>query len=111
MEVIQNEDLLNNAKLRGEQIKTALSQFPEIQELRGMACMIGLEMPFPVKEFRKTLIKEYGVFTGSSSQANTLRILPSLAVSKTEVEEFIAAFGECLSAFKKQANYAAFFVH
>lgn len=100
VEVIENEGLLENARLRGIQLREALSQFSEISELRGMGCMIGLEMPFPVKEFRKQLIKEFGVFTGSSSQPNTLRILPPLSVSETEVTEFISAFSQCLLAFK-----------
>ena len=101
VEVIEKEGLIENAKLRGEQIKTALSQFLEISEIRGMGCMIGIELPFPAKEFRKSLIEKFGVFTGSSSQANTLRLLPALSVSESEVEAFISAFGECLSTFKK----------
>ncbi len=110
VEVIEKEGLLENAGLRGEQIKKALKQFPEISELRGLGCMIGVEMPFPIRAFRKLLIEKFGVFTGSSSQANTLRILPPITVSETEVTEFISAFGECLSAFKKQPEYEPFFI-
>jgi len=108
VEVIEKENLLRNARLRGIQLKNALTQFSEISEIRGIGCMIGLEMAFPVKSFRKLLIKKFGVFTGSSSQANTLRILPSLSVKETEVTEFISAFGECLAAYKKQSNYESF---
>ncbi len=110
VEVIEKEGLLENAGLRGEQIKKALKQFPEISEIRGLGCMIGVEIPFPIRAFRKLLIEKFGVFTGSSSQANTLRILPPITVSETEVTEFISAFGECLSAFKKQPEYEPFFI-
>lgn len=110
VEVIEKEGLLENARLRGEQLKNALNQFSEISAIRGMGCMIGLEMPFPVKAFRKLLIEEFGVFTGSSSQANTLRILPPLSVKESEVTEFISSFKACLSAFKKQPEYESFFV-
>lgn len=110
VEVIEKEGLLENAGLRGEQIKKALKQFPEISEIRGLGCMIGVEMPFPIRAFRKLLIEKFGMFTGSSSQANTLRILPPITVSETEVTEFISAFGECLSAFKKQPEYEPFFI-
>ncbi len=108
LEVIEQEQLLKNAQLRGEQMIEAFQQFPEIETIRGMGCMIGIDLPFPVKAFRKELIQEYGVFTGSSSQANTLRILPSLAVSSAEVEQFIAAFGACLSNFKSKPIYETF---
>jgi len=110
LDVIEKEGLLENAKLRGLQLKNALKQFSEIKEIRGMGCMIGLEMPFPIKEFRKLLIKKFGVFTGSSSQPNTLRILPPLSVQESEVTAFITAFADGLSAFKKQPEYESFFV-
>ena len=92
VEVIESEGLLENATKRGNQLKNAFSQFSEVLEIRGMGCMIGLEMPFPVKPFRSLLVEKFGVFTGSSSQPNTLRILPPLTVSELEVEEFIEKF-------------------
>lgn len=100
VEVIEKEGLLENARLRGEQLKNGLQQFEQVLEIRGMGCMIGLEMPFAVKDFRKLLVEKFKVFTGSSSQANTLRILPPLTVNESEVDEFINIFGECLSTFK-----------
>ena len=100
VEVIEKEDLLKNAVDRGNQIKTALSKFPEILEIRGMGCMIGLKMPFPVKAFRSLLVEKFGVFTGSSSQPDTLRILPPLTVSESELNEFIEKFTACLSAYQ-----------
>ncbi len=102
VEVMEKEALLENVIERGHQLKTELSQFKEVLEVRGMGCMIGLEMPFPVKAFRTLLVEKFGVFTGSSSQPNTLRILPPLTVSEAEVTEFIGKFKEgiveyCLS--------------
>ena len=102
IEVMEKEGLIENARLRGEQLKTALKPFSEIVEIRGMGCMIGLEMSFSVKAFRKFLIEEFGVFTGSSSQPNSLRILPPLSVKASEVTEFISLFENGLSTFKKE---------
>lgn len=101
VEVIEQENLLKNATKRGEQLKNALQQIAEVIEVRGMGCMLGVDLPFPIKEFRKLLITKFGVFTGSSSQANTLRILPPLSVSKSEVDVFLQAFQNCLLEFKK----------
>lgn len=110
LEVLEQENLLENAHLRGEQLRTALCPFPEVQEVRGMGCMIGLKMTFPVKGFRKLLIEKFGLFTGASSEAHTLRILPPLSVSADEVDTFVAAFAEGLKSYKKQTSYEPFSV-
>lgn len=96
VEVMEEEGLLENAILRGNQLKNALGQFEEVLEVRGMGCMLGLEMPFPVKEFRRLLVEKFGAFTGSASLPNTLRILPPLTVSEWEVDEFIEKFRAAL---------------
>jgi acetylornithine aminotransferase len=100
LEIIENEELIENAAKRGEELKAALSQFAEVKEVRGMGCMIGVEMKFPVAPFRKKLIDEFAVFTGSSTQPNTVRILPPLSLGDAEIECFIDAFDNCLQAHK-----------
>lgn len=105
VEVIQSEQLLENAILRGQQLTQALDQFEEVLEIRGMGCMLGLRMPFPVKEFRKALVEKYGVFTGSSSVKNTLRILPPLTVTASEVNEFIEKFKACLLNYNPKPTH------
>lgn len=102
LEIIEQEELLINAIERGDQLKTALSQFSEIKEIRGRGCMIGVEMPFPIKAFRKLLIEKFNVFTGASSEPHTLRILPPLSVSYQQIEAFIHQFNHCLSTYQKQ---------
>lgn len=104
LEVIENEELLENALLRGEQLKAGFSNFKTAQEVRGLGCMVGVELPFSAKPFRKKLLDEFGVFTGSSSQPNTLRILPPLSVSKEEVKLFLSAFEECFATYKVEEN-------
>ena len=99
VEVIQKEDLMKNATLRGNQLKEAFSKMEEVLEVRGMGCMIGIELPFPIKAFRKFLVKEYHVFIGSASTPNTLRILPPLTVTESEIVEFIGKFKTALSHY------------
>ena len=110
LEIIENENLVSNANDMGTFLINSLLQFSEIKEIRGKGCMIGIELTFPIKEFRKVLIEKYRVFTGSSTQPNTLRILPPLTVNKKEIDEFINAFGSCLQEFKKSSNYEPFFI-
>ena len=64
--------------------------------------MIGLEFEFPVKDVRMELVEKYGVLTGSASNPNVLRILPSLGIGKSEVDTLIQALKEIL--LKKENN-------
>lgn len=100
VEVIQKEALIKNASLRGQQLIEAFKKIDEVLEIRGMGCMIGIDMPFPIKEFRKFLVKQFQIFTGSSSLPNTLRILPPLTVSESEIIEFIEKFKMALSLYQ-----------
>ena len=61
--------------------------------------MIGIEYDFPVKDLRNKLLFEHKMFTGVAG-ANTIRLLPSLALGKTEADLF-------LEALKKEVSVAA----
>jgi acetylornithine/N-succinyldiaminopimelate aminotransferase len=98
LEVIENERLIENAATQGERLKAELQGLDGIKEIRGKGLMIGVEFEFPVAPFRKKLMEEFGVFTGSSSNKNTMRLLPPLCLSDAEVEEFLSAFKACLEA-------------
>lgn len=98
LEVIENEQLIENAARQGERLKAELNGLEGIKEIRGKGLMIGVEFEFPAAPFRKKLMEEFGVFTGSSSNKNTMRLLPPLCVSDEEVAEFLGAFKACLEA-------------
>lgn len=98
LEVIENEQLIQNAAAQGEHLKAELQGLDSIREIRGRGLMLGVEFEFPAAPFRKKLMEGFGVFTGSSSNKNTVRLLPPLCVSDAEVEEFSEAFKACLEA-------------
>jgi acetylornithine aminotransferase len=98
LEVIENEQLIENAAKQGDRLKAELQGLEGIKEIRGRGLMIGVEFEFPAVPFRKKLMEEFGVFTGSSSNKNTMRLLPPLCVNDEEVEEFLGAFRACLEA-------------
>lgn len=98
LEVIENEQLIENAAKQGDRLKAELQGLEGIKEIRGRGLMIGVEFEFPAAPFRKKLMEEFSVFTGSSSNKNTMRLLPPLCVSDEEVEEFLGAFKACLEA-------------
>lgn len=98
LEIIENEALIENAAKQGERLKTELQGLEGINEVRGKGLMIGVEFEFPAAPFRKKLLEEFGVFTGSSSNKNTMRLLPPLCVGDVEMQEFLGAFKACLEA-------------
>ena len=96
LNVLEKEHLIENALVLGDYLKEAFLNIPQIKEVRGLGLMIGIELDQPCTEIRNTLLSEYKIFTGSSSNKNTLRILPSLAVTIEEIDQFIHALKNIL---------------
>ncbi len=96
LEVIQKENLVENARRMGGALTDALKSFSEIKEIRGQGLMIGLEFDFPTAALRKQLLFEYGVFTGSASNPNIVRLLPALNIGPKEADRFIDCLNKAL---------------
>jgi acetylornithine/N-succinyldiaminopimelate aminotransferase len=92
LEVMDDESLTNNALEIGEYLSTALAQMPGVKEVRGKGLMIGVEMEFPIKDMRNALLFEHYILTGNSSNANTIRLLPPLNITKQQAKKVLKAF-------------------
>jgi acetylornithine aminotransferase len=92
LDVIKNEKLMMNAKAMGDYMIAVLKKIHGVKEVRGRGLMIGVELEFPCEAIRNELIFTHKIFTGSSSNKNTLRLLPPLTLSKEEAEIFLHAF-------------------
>jgi acetylornithine/N-succinyldiaminopimelate aminotransferase len=90
LEVIEQEDLMANAAKLGEFWMEQLKSFPEIKAIRGKGLMIGFDLPDELASLRKDLLFKQSIFTGEA-KPNTVRLLPSLALSKTEADLFLEA--------------------
>ena len=55
MDVIEQENLVENAAKVGNYLLEELKKFPQIKEVRGRGLMIGLEFDEPIKELRHSL--------------------------------------------------------
>jgi acetylornithine aminotransferase len=92
LDVIEKENLVQNAAEVGEYLIDKLKEFaktqPHITEVRGLGLMIGIEFDMPIKEIRTNLVYEQHCFTGAAS-TNILRLLPPLCFSKAECDIFI----------------------
>ncbi len=92
LEVIEKENLIENARLTGEyllsRLNTLQGEVKHIKEVRGRGLMIGIELDIEHKDVRQKLIYDEHCFTGSSS-TNIIRLLPPLCLKKEMVDDFI----------------------
>ena len=88
LEVIESENLLNNADEMGKYLETELKAIPGISNVRGRGLMIGFDVSEEYKELRKNLLSNQKIFTGEA-KPNVIRLLPSLALTKSDAEHFI----------------------
>ncbi len=90
LDVIEQENLVENAKEIGEYIGIQLNKFPRIQEVRGRGSMIGIEFDFPIGELKNNLLAKHNIFVGYAG-TNVIRLLPPLTITKQYVDKFISA--------------------
>ncbi len=93
LEVIRDENLLEHATQMGEYLMNGIREIGGYKELRGRGLMIGIEYDFPVKALRHNLLFTHKLFTGVAG-AHTIRLLPSLALQKTEADRFLEALSK-----------------
>ena len=96
LEIIEQEDLMTNAKNIGNYLMEELKKLPAIIEVRGRGLMIGIELPEHLKEVKKNLLFKHKIFTGEA-KPNVIRLLPALNISKTEADIFLEAIKTELS--------------
>ncbi|TXK21969.1 aminotransferase class III-fold pyridoxal phosphate-dependent enzyme [Pontibacter qinzhouensis] len=97
LEVMEQEDLMNNAIAIGNYLMEELQKLEGVKEVRGQGLMIGVELPEPCGPVRSKLLHEHKIFTGSANNKNTLRLLPALSVTKADADQFLEAFRNLLS--------------
>jgi acetylornithine/N-succinyldiaminopimelate aminotransferase len=97
LEVMEKENLMQNAAETGEFLMTELRKIPHLQNVRGRGLMIGFDVPENLKDLRKNLLWKHKIFTGEA-KPNVIRLLPSLALTKKEAGQFIEAISEEVAA-------------
>jgi acetylornithine/N-succinyldiaminopimelate aminotransferase len=90
LEVIEKEKLLMNATQMGAYLMAGLVAVEKIQKLRGRGLMIGFDLSEDNRDVRNNLLSKHRIFVGEA-KPNTIRLLPSLALTKNEIDIFIDA--------------------
>lgn len=97
LDIMKREKLVENAAVVGSYLKECLQTIPQIMEVRGEGLMIGLEFAEPIKDLRRKLLFEQKVFTGVSG-TNTIRLLPPLVLTRSQVDLFVERLNRALKA-------------
>lgn len=95
LEVIEQEDLLQQAAKNGAYLMNRLRQMEGIENIRGMGLIIGFDVPETLKDLRKNLLQQYHIFTGEA-KPNVIRLLPALSIKKEQLDDFVSALQQAI---------------
>jgi acetylornithine/N-succinyldiaminopimelate aminotransferase len=95
LEVIEQENLLQQAAENGTYLMNRLQQIEGIENVRGMGLMIGFDVPEALKDLRKNLLQQRHIFTGEA-KPNVIRLLPALSIKKEQLDNFITALQQAI---------------
>jgi acetylornithine/N-succinyldiaminopimelate aminotransferase len=108
LEIIESENLLKNARERGEELRAGLkklqAKYDFIKEIRGEGCMFGVELSVEGGPFVAEALKQ-GLLINCTHDF-TIRLLPPFLISKREVREFLKVFENVLSQTPRVAPAA-----
>jgi len=90
LEAIENNEMLENAKAIEKHLRQCLKKIPNVVGLRGKGCLLGIEFNDKCAPIHAKLL-EKRIITGTSSDANVLRLLPPLCVKIEEIDLLIEA--------------------
>lgn len=103
LEVIEEENLLNNAKENGEYLINKLKAIAILKNVRGRGLMIGFDVPEDLKDLKKKLLFEFKIFTGEA-KPTVIRLLPSLAITRKQIDDFLEALEEAIEELSEESS-------
>jgi len=95
LEVMEQENLMQNAAQVGGYLISELKKFSQITEVRGRGLMIGIDLPAEFANAKKDLLFKHHIFTGEA-KPNVIRLLPALNLTKAHADRFLEAFAAVL---------------
>jgi len=105
LDAIEDEKLLDNARVRGEAIRgglrQALSGVHGVVDIRGEGMMIGLELDRPCSEL-VAVARDAGVLINVTADT-VIRLVPPLIYGAAEVDALVAAVSGIVRNYLQQA--------
>ena len=114
LDVIEEEDLVANARARGAQLLGGLRELqadhPAMGDVRGLGCMVGMEFVKPgerdgrvpdaalAKRVIAEALERRLIILSAGSYANVSRIIPPLVTTSDEVDQALSIIEDALKA-------------
>lgn len=95
LEVMEQDQLMANAKAVGSFLIEELKKIEGITEVRGRGLMIGIELPADKPDVKKNLLFKHHIFTGEA-KPNVIRLLPALNLTMEQAGQFLENFKTAL---------------
>jgi acetylornithine/N-succinyldiaminopimelate aminotransferase len=94
---IERSGLIENAALRGAQIRELVAGLPLVAETRGAGLLIGIGLSAPVASAVAVTALELGLIVNAANDSS-LRIAPPLIIGDDEIAEFVSLLTQALEA-------------
>jgi len=105
LQAIEEENLLENSRVRGEAIRNGLRQALDgvhgVVDIRGEGMMIGIELDRPCAEL-VAVGRDAGVLINVTADT-VVRLVPPLIYGQAEVDELVAAVSGIIKKYLQQA--------
>jgi 4-aminobutyrate aminotransferase-like enzyme len=112
LEIIERDGLVENARVRGEQLLHGFAELmetsPYIGEVRGKGLFLGVEIvedketrqPGPdIARRLRLYMQDHGIIVGvAGDAANVFKISPPLIINADQANHFLSVFGQALRA-------------
>lgn len=96
VDIINSEELIKKSHENGKYLIEKLKKITKIKEVRGKGLLIAIDFDFPASQVSKILREESHILVGSASNPNTMRLLPPLTISKSEIDYFLDSLNNAL---------------
>jgi 4-aminobutyrate aminotransferase-like enzyme len=96
LEAIENDRMIENVRTVEANLRERLKEVEQVAGVRGKGFLLGIEFATPAKAIHEALL-ERKIITGTSSDANVLRLLPPLCLKRAEVDLFVEKLIEVLA--------------
>jgi acetylornithine/succinyldiaminopimelate/putrescine aminotransferase len=97
LEAIESDSMLANVRAVEAHLRERLQEVEQVVKVRGRGFLLGLEFADKAKPIHEALLAKR-IITGTSSDPNVLRLLPPLCLTEAEVDLFVDALADALSA-------------
>ena len=94
---IERAGLIENAAVRGPQIRAAVEGLPLVESTRGAGLLIGIVLSKPAASEVAATALQLGLIVNAANDS-TLRIAPPLIIGDNEITEFVSLLTQALEA-------------